>query len=69
MPSLDLDNIYMYHAPTQESLRKFDDLRQKAKDLASLIQSSCTDSRERALAMSSLETALFWANAAVARHQ
>jgi hypothetical protein len=69
MPNLNLENIYTYHPPTQETLPKFEQLRSKAKEFACLIQEICPDSRERAAGLTNLENALFWVNASVARNQ
>jgi hypothetical protein len=65
--SLDLDNIYKYHAPKEGQSAKYEAIRAKAKELAELIESECPESRERSIAFTQLETAVMWANAAIAR--
>ena len=43
--------------------------RSKAKELAYLIDGLCPTSREQSTAMTHLETAVMWANAAIARNE
>jgi len=64
---LDLDKIYRYHAPKEGQPKKYEAIRAKAKELAELIQAECPDSRERSVAFTNIETAVMWANAAIAR--
>jgi len=65
---LDLENIYKYHAPKAGQAEKYENIRAKAKELAHLIELACPDSRERSIAFTELETAVMWANAAIARN-
>lgn len=55
------------HKPTDAGIQKMEHLRTKAKDMASSILGSTPVSREQSLALTHLETALFYANAAIAR--
>jgi len=64
---LDLNKIYKYHAPKEGQPAKYEAIRAKAKELALLIETECPDSRERSVAFTNLETAVMWANAAIAR--
>ena len=64
---LNLDNIYKYHAPKEGQATKYEAIRAKAKELAELIETECPDSRERSVAFTNLETAVMWANSAIAR--
>lgn len=64
---MDLDNIYKYHTPKEGQEEKYNAIRDKAKELAELIDKECADSREKFIAFTSLETAVMWANASVAR--
>ena len=69
MPSpAELDNRFAYHAPTPGQVVKYGALRTAARNLAGLFCDLCPDSRETAAALTHLETALFFANAAIARH-
>jgi hypothetical protein len=64
---LQIENRFTYHAPKAGQDKLYEDLRQKAKELALLIESSVPDGREKALAMTNLEQSVFWANAGIAR--
>lgn len=63
-----IENAFTYHPPKEGQPEKYEALRAKAKELAYLIDDLCPDSREKALAMTNLEQAGMWANAAVARN-
>lgn len=65
--SLDLENIYKYHLPKPGQKEKYEALRAKAKELAEMITNLCPVSREQSVAFTDLETAVMWANAAIAR--
>lgn len=66
---LDLDNIYTYHAPKEGQPEKYTALREKVKELATLMTELCPESRELSVALTNLETATFWANASIARNE
>lgn len=63
-----IENNFMYHAPKEGQLEKYDQLRAKAKELAYLIDELCPPSREKSLSMTKLEESIMWANASVARN-
>ena len=67
MPDKDIENNFVYHAPQPGQNEKYEALRAKAKELAYLIKDLTPASREQSVAMTQLETAVFWANAAIAR--
>jgi hypothetical protein len=64
---LNHDNNYTYHRPPAEIVPVFQAIRDTAKCLAMLIDESCPDTRERSIAHTHIETAVMWANAAIAR--
>lgn len=64
---MDLNHVYKYHAPKEGQPVKYETIRAKAKELAILIDELCPDSREKSVAFTQLETAVMWANAAIAR--
>lgn len=64
-----LDNQFTYHAPKPGQQERYIDLRREAKTLATIIMTNCPPSRERSVALTNLETAIFWANAAIARNE
>ena len=64
-----IENNFMNHKPCYAGQTdKYEAIRAKAKELAYLIEEVCPKSREASLAMTNLEQAVFWANAAVARY-
>lgn len=62
-----LDNNFRYHAPKPGQAELYADIRQHAKELATHLHAVCPPSRELSVAITNLETAVFWANAAIAR--
>lgn len=63
----DLDTRFTYHTPKPGQPEIYQAIRNEAKNLATLIAVATPQSREQALAITHLEEAVFWANAAVAR--
>ena len=64
-----LDNNFVYHAPKPGQPAKYELLRNTGKSLAETILRLCPPSRERSVALTEIETAIFWANAAIARNE
>lgn len=56
------------HKPTADGIRKMESNRAVAKAMANHIIEVCPDGRDRNVALTKLEEALFYMNAAVARH-
>lgn len=65
--SADINNRFDYHAPTPEKVELHEGLRASVKDLALSIDERLPAGREKSLALTHLEEALFWGNAAIAR--
>ncbi|OMD92997.1 hypothetical protein BSK49_01020 [Paenibacillus odorifer] len=63
-----IENNFSYHAPKLGQPDIYEQIREKAKELAYLIEEVTPKSREQSLAMTNLEQSVFWANAAVARN-
>jgi hypothetical protein len=63
-----IENNFKYHAPKDGQAEKYEQLRAKAKEYAAMILELCPESRERSVALTELETAMMWANAAIARN-
>ena len=63
-----IENNFRYHEPKPGQTEMYSLLRQKAKELAYLIDDLCPDSREKALAMTKLEETVMWGNSAIARN-
>lgn len=65
-----LDNDHVYHAPPdEETVQKYQQLRDKAKELALLMVESCPLGRELSTALTKVEEAVFHANAGIARQR
>jgi hypothetical protein len=63
-----IENDFTYHAPTAAQSESYIEIREMAKGLATLFATECPDSRELSLALTNLDQAVFWANAAIARN-
>ncbi|MGN7360036.1 Acb2/Tad1 domain-containing protein [Paenibacillus sp. SAF-054] len=63
-----IENNFKYHAPKEGQPEKYEALRNLAKGMATAIDELCPNSREKSLAMTNLEQAVMWANAAIARN-
>ena len=64
----DINNRFDFHAaPTAEKKMEHTSIRVACKELAIKINSSVPDGREKATALTKIEEAMFWANAAIAR--
>ncbi len=66
MTTAQLDNIFTYHKPGGTQPERYVAIRDKAKELAEVINSSCPESREKSLAITAVQQASMWANAAIA---
>lgn len=68
IPQEDLDNRFTYHPPTDPAVReKHEQARACARTAAEFFVDLLPPGREASLAITKLEEALFWANAAIAR--
>jgi hypothetical protein len=66
MPQLDVDTVFQYHAPHGNQQDRYGAIRQLAKQLAVLIQTTTPESREQSVALTNLQQTVMWANAAIA---
>lgn len=69
MGIIGLENRFKYHEPKDGQVARYEKIRAKALDLASLIDDLAPDSREKSLAVTKVEEAVMWANAAIARNE
>jgi hypothetical protein len=65
----DLNVRFTYHAPFGSQPERYEEIRARALDYADYLLKRCPDSRELSLAITHLEEVVFWANAAIARHE
>lgn len=63
-----IENNFSYHSPKEGQPETYENIRNKAKELAYMIDALCPNSREKSLAMTNLEQAVFWTNAGIARN-
>ena len=64
-----IENNFKYHSPKEGQPEKYTAIREKAKELAYLIDKECPNSREKSLAMTKIEETTMWANASIARNE
>lgn len=63
-----IENNFKYHSPKEGQPEKYTQIREKAKELAYLIDELAPQSREKSLAITKLEESVMWANASIARN-
>ena len=64
----DIENRFAFHAATTTKKRdEHTSVRQHCRRLADELNARLPEGREKAVAMTKLEEAMFWANAAIAR--
>lgn len=64
-----IEKAFTYHAPKEGQPARYTVLRDKAKELAVMVDEMCPNSREKSLAMTKIEESIMWANAAIARNE
>lgn len=69
MDATDLANRFTYHPPKDGQPERYQRIRDATGTLARLLDAECPDSREKSLAVTHLEDAVMWANAAIARNE
>ena len=62
-------NCFTYHPPKGDQAERYTTIRSAANEVAATFNEFCPQSRELSLAMTNLEQAVFWANAAIARNE
>jgi len=66
----DIEHRFAFHAATTEEKRDAHaSVRQACRRLADFINESAPDGREKSLAITHVEEAMLWANAAIARQR
>jgi len=65
----DLQKRFTYHSPKEGQPAKYELIRDTAHEFAKLICDKTPFSREQSLALTHLEDAVMWANAAIARNE
>lgn len=63
-----IEKAFTYRPPVGDQPLRYERLREDAKTFAYLIDRYCPESREKSLALTHVENAVMWANAAIARN-
>lgn len=63
----EIETRFTYRPPKGDQTKVYSSIRGRVKVLAAFLTNTCPESRELSLAITHLEEAVFWANAAVAR--
>jgi hypothetical protein len=69
MTNPDLKHRFTYHPPKGDQVERYQTIRDEGYLLAELIDDLAPDSREKSLALTHVEDAVMWANAAIARNE
>ena len=64
-----IENNFTYHPPFGDQPQRYEAIRAEAKKFAEFITANTPSSREQSVALTNLEQAVFWANAAIARNE
>lgn len=64
-----LKNNFLYHKPFGDQPNRYEGIRAYGMVMAQHILDSTPISREQSLALTKIEEAVFWANAAIARNE
>jgi hypothetical protein len=68
MDQADLDRRFNYHQPPdQETINRHANIRRACQDAAEAVNINAPEGREKSVAITKLEEAMMWANAAIAR--
>ena len=65
----ELESRFTYHAPNEDQIERYDLFRKMALNFALIVLRFCPESREKSLAMTKIDEAVMWANAAIARNE
>ena len=64
-----LGKDFIYHPPKGDQTKRYGEIRNAGSTMAQLLLADCPRSRELSLALTKIEEAVFWANAAIARNE
>lgn len=64
-----IENNFKYHKPSSEQALRYVRIQDQGKSMALEIVDKCPPSRERLVALTKIEEAVMWANAAIARNE
>jgi len=58
---------FTYHPPSGDQPHQYEEIRGRGSEFTALLIEYCEDCRELSLAITKIEEAVMWANAAIAR--
>ncbi len=69
MTEHEIERRFTYHAPRAGQAEDYQSIRASVREVVEVIEHVCPDCREKSLAVTKLEEAVFWANASIARRE
>lgn len=63
-----ITELFTYHTPSGDQPQRYEQINEKAKQLALLVNEICPESAEKTKAIRKIQAARMWANASVAIH-
>lgn len=63
-----ITELFTYHTPSGDQPQRYEQINEKAKQLALLVNEICPESAEKTKAIRKIQAARMWANAAIAIH-
>ena len=64
-----VENNFTYHPSKDGQQKRYQRIREYAQTMGSILITNCPESRELSLALTHVEDAVMWANAAIARNE
>lgn len=64
-----VEHRFIYHAPVGDQVERYKAIRSFAASFAHLVNDLAPDGREKSTAVTKIEEAVMWANAAIARQE
>ena len=69
MEASEIETRFTYHPPKDGQADIYVLIRDKGAEMSQLVNGYCPESREKSLAITKIEEAVMWANAAIARRE
>ncbi len=66
MDSPEIKEAFTYHAPNDDQLPRYQEIRNTGRQFAEYLIKACPPSRELSIAITKLREAVMWANASIA---
>lgn len=65
----EIEKRFTYHPPKGDQVERYTNMRDVGKQFARFVISNTPECREQSLAITHIEEAIMWANAAIARNE